>query len=477
MKVITQDDYNIINQQTTERYIKLNILDFQYNVVDEISGNMTNCSVQCDANSDLRRSCNATLVVTDNSFDIQAGGKIFLDKMIQLYIGLKNLYTQEIQWYNQGIYLIDAPNWQFDAMTNTLSFTGLDLMSKLTGARNGQLEGIPTVIKQGESVRSAMIDTLKLGGFTKYLVSECQLEDGTIQAVPYDIEIDQGGYVFDILSALRDILPQYQIYFDVDGVFHYEQILHGDNDPIILDDSTLGNILISENISTDFASVKNYVEVYGRTHNPDYYPSTISVSSDGQTISLAIAEMQEAVEYNQIGFTLPKVANGDIVINVNDGMVEGNLVDSAGLSIEHLDADVYYVAQWQEDGTWLFLGGQQAFATWSDKNPDSPFYINGPVGMIREVLYGGDYDNIISDELALQRAKLEIYWKCRLNDSITIEVVPIPWLDVNILMSHAIKNKESQDTYMIQSFSANYGDVSSTMSITASKYYPYYPAY
>lgn len=124
---ITQNDYNIIKQRNVERYIKVNLLDFQYRTVDEISGNMVSCSVQCDADSDLRRSCSASLVVAKKSFDIQPGGRIFLDRYIQLYVGLKNIYTDEIQWYNQGIYLIDAPTWQYDATNNTLSFSGLIL--------------------------------------------------------------------------------------------------------------------------------------------------------------------------------------------------------------------------------------------------------------------------------------------------------------------------------------------------------------
>ena len=242
---ITQNDYNIIKQRINERYIKVNILDFQYRIVDQISGNLLSCSVQCDADSDLRRSCSVSLVVRDNSFDIQSGGKIWLDKYIQVYIGLKNIYTQEIQWYNQGVYLIDVPSWEYNATTNILTFSGLDLMSKLTGARNGQLQGIPTVIKQGENVREAMIATLALGGFTKYVVSECMNRDGRVQAVPYDIEIDQGGYVYDILSKLRDILPQYQIYFDVDGVFHYDLIPTGDDEPVVITDDIWKSILIS----------------------------------------------------------------------------------------------------------------------------------------------------------------------------------------------------------------------------------------
>lgn len=469
---ITQDDYNIIKQRQTERYIKVNLLDFQYRTVDEISGNMTACSISCDADSDLRRSCNVSLVVINNSFDIQAGGKIFLDKMIQVYVGLKNIHTDVIQWYNQGIYLIDAPTWRYDATNNTLSFSGLDLMSKLTGARNGQLEGVPTVIKQGESVRQAIISTLALGGFAKYIVSECLNRDGSIQAVPYDIEIDQGGTVYDVLAKLRDILPQYQMYFDVSGVFHYELIPSGEDEPVLITDDIWDSVLTGEDINTDFSTVKNYIEVYGRTHDPEHYPSTISVSD--ATIAMTIASLTTLTEFNIIGFTLPSAVSGNIQLSVNSFGAK-KLVDSNGAYITTLDKDVYYVAQYQADGTWLFLGHQQAKAIWSDTNPDSPFYVDGPVGVIRQVLCGGDYEDIMSDELALERAKVEIYWKCRLNDSITLSVVPIPWIDVNIVVSHAPKDTTTENRYIIKSFSVDYGSVSATMSVSMISFYVYYP--
>ena len=471
---ITQNDYNIIKQRINERYVKINILDFQYRTVDEISGNMLSCSVQCDADSDLRRSCSVSLVVRDNSFDIQSGGKIWLDKYIQVYIGLKNIYTQEIQWYNQGIYLIDAPTWKYDATNNTLSFSGLDLMSKLTGARNGQLQGIPTVIKQGESVREAIIATLALGGFTKYIVSDCVNRDGTVQAVPYDIEIDQGGFVYDILSALRNILPQYQIYFDIDGVFHYDLIPTGEDEPVVITDDIWKNILIGEDISTDFASVKNYIEVYGYTHDPEYYPSAISVS--GATVSMTISALTSLSENTGIGFTPSSAVSGNIQLSVNSFGAK-NLVDSNGGFVTSLDADTYYVAMYQANDTWKFLGHQQAQATWSDMNPDSPFYVNGTVGVIRQVLCGGEYENIQSDELALERAKIEIYWKCRLNDSITLNIVPIPWLDVNIVVSHAPKNETEEKRYIVKSYSVDYGSVEATMSVSMISYYGYYPIY
>ncbi len=471
---ITQDDYNIVKQRVVERYIKLELLDFSYNIVDEISGEMTACSVQCDSTSDLRKSCSVGLVAANKSFDVEPGARIFLDRMIRIYIGLKSIRSNEIQWYNQGIFLIDAPSFNYDATTNTITFSGLDLMSKLTGARNGQLEGIPTTIKQGESVREAMIATLKLGGFTKYVISECINRDGSIQAVPYDIEIDQGGYVYDILAKLRDILPQYQIYFDSNGVFHYELIPSGDDEPVLIDDDIWESVLIGEEINTDFASVKNYIEVYGRTHDPEYYPSEISVS--GSVITMTIVKMTSLTENNIIGFTPNENVTGNIQINLN-AFGTKDLVDSNGHYITSLDKNVYYVAQYTKDGKWLFLGHQQAKAVWSDQNPESPFYVGGSIGQIREVLCGGDYDNIMSDELALERAKIEIYWKCRLNDSVTLNIVPIPWLDVNIVVSHALRNSDIQNRYIIKSYSVDYGTITATMSVSMISYYAYYPTY
>ena len=79
----------------------------------------------------------------------------------------------------------------------------------------------------------------------------------------------------------------------------------------------------------------------------------------------------------------------------------------------------------------------------------------------------------MSDEWALQRPKLEIYWKCRLNDSIALTCIPIPWVDVNILVSHAPKNSSRQKKYMVKSFNASYGD-NTTMTINAISYYAYY---
>ena len=127
---------------------------------------------------------------------------------------------------------------------------------------------------------------------------------------------------------------------------------------------------------------------------------------------------------------------------------------------------------------WRFMGHQQAQAISYDNNPSSPFYVGDPigsssVGRIRIVLYGGEYDNIYSDDLAQQRADFEIYQRSRLNDSISMETIPIPWMDANIVISHRFGQKQEPSKYIVKSFSVDYA-TGGTMTINAISWYPYY---
>lgn len=479
---LNQSDYNVLKQRFIKKFIKINLLDFKYNIVDEISGNCIAASINEDANSDLRRSCSVSLVVTDSSFDIKSGGKIWLDKFIQLYVGYENSRTKEIQWYAQGIFLINSPTWVYDGATNELSFSALDLMSKLTGVRNGQLEGIPTTIAKDENVRKAIIKTLELGGFTKYVCDECYTTDDNgkqvIQAVPYDITIDQGGTVYDILCKLRDIIPQYEIYFDVDGVFHYEMIPSGDDEPIVLDDDLLKRIVTSEQIDTDFESVKNYVEIWGHTWDIKYYSDKATTTVENGVIIPTYPEINGLAENTVIGFVLTDDVTYESGLSIRL-IQDRKIVDYAGEPVKSLTKDEIWIFRFKADLTWEYMGHEQAQAISYDDNPESPFYVGNPigsssVGRIRIVLYGGEYDNIYSDNLAKQRADFEIYQRCRLQDSISLSMIPIPWLKTHVLINYSPKGSSVPEKYLIKSISTDYS-ASGAMSINAIKYYPYYP--
>lgn len=622
IKQISQNDYTILKQQTINKYIRLDILDYNFNIVDEVSGDLINLSVSVNADSDLRRSCQVELVVKGNGYKVQSGGKIWLDKYIRPWIGYESIHTGEIQWYNQGVFLINAPTYNYDATTKSLSFEGLDLMSKLTGVRDGQLEGLETIIHQGENVRDVIISTIsQLGGFKKYIVNNCQYQNGEIQNVPNDIEINQGGTVYDILKQLRDILPSYEIFFNTDGTFIYQTIPTGKNESILIDDDLLSQITISEDVAVDFENVKNVVEVWGQTHDVDNFATEVNIN--GNEIELTIPSITSLSAGDIISFDNPTEINSDLILcTVKNASVSGGsgftasswqppfvehavwvdaLVSSActydgqlwhsttvanaylardlnvktykanrfwfnfdtntsvrfdiniapngftNVRIGEVDSDLnqeelhtYYdftssadkvfftlpkgshfidvvVSRptnsdaWAEVditvpsavaetssaimkqtlvplthlsvGThvlvwngvnWTFLGHQQAQAVAKDENPESPFYIYGSVGEIRLVLYGGEYDNIYSDDLAQQRANYELWKRTRLEDTITLTCVPIPWLDVNQLVEYTSHESGETHQYIIKSITTDYNETG-TQTIVMSRYYPLYP--
>ena len=476
---ITQSQYNTAHQNIRNTYIRVNLLNFQFLTVDSLEGNLLKGSVSIDANSDMRRTCNVELVVTDSSYNVQAGGKIWLDKYIQIYVGVDDIRTGETSWTNMGIYLINQPSYRYDAQTHTLSFQGVDLMAKLTGLRNGYVTGLAgedkVLVSVGQNIREIIIGILKQNGFNRYVVSECRNVDGAIQNVPYEMEFEQGSTWWDVLVALRDILPSYQMYFDVDGIFHYDMIPYRANDPIRIDLNTWDNNAISESVDVDFESVKNAVEVYGVIHEPSFFCDSDKATVSNAAISLTVNESFELKEYAMVGFVLPSNASGSITININSTGAK-NLVNSSGKRITSLAKNTYWVIVYQANGTWLFMGHAQAQAKWQDNNPNSPFYVNGTIGKITLPLYGDDYENIQTDELALERAKYEIYLRCRLNDTINVTTVPIYWADVGWKVNYRPLGGDVINQYLVQSISTDLAP-NGKQTWNLSRFYPLYESF
>ena len=560
----TQAEYNLAKQNVRINYYKIILLNYQFQNVGELTGDSIETpSFTIDANSDIRRTCSITLTPRDSSFDIKQGNKIWLDKYVQIFVGQKNIRTKEIEYTNMGIYLINNPQRVYSTTDNTLTIQGLDLMARTTGLRNGNLQGMPYVIPQGSNVRVAIIAVLELAGFTRYVVDECPID------VPNDIRVDVGGTVYQLLTALRDILPNYQIYFDVDGVFHYTLIPSGKNEQIMVDDDIWNVNLIDYQKSTNFESLKNSIEVFGKTHDIKNYGGQSSASGD--TYSITLSSVNSLYRNTKIGFNTSvdvgdtknlsvTIANGTVTypirnedgttpkfneedtyyvvkyvygidhwefVNVQDvenpnvavisddtyivadssvteytdGMTYTFKTPSSGcdsvylpyFQINSLDKieikntvklrnDMVYTLKYfeaslyEEEKYFQFMGEITPYAQIKEENPDSPFYVGGTVGEIRQVLSGGDYDNIYTSDLAMERAKWELYRLCRLQDNVTLDCIPIYWLDVNWLVEITLPNKygeEETEKYIIKSINIGSG-VGATMSVTMMKYYPYY---
>ena len=473
MSEITQAQYNTAKQSQRNISIRINLLNFSKQIIDSIEGQVIGGSITSDANSNMRNTCDIQMVVTDSSFNVEAEGKIWMDRYIQVYIGVEDLKTHQTIWTNKGIYLLNQPTYGYSAESKALSFQGVDMMALLTDMRGGMLSEA-YLIPAGSNVRDVIITILGVNGINEYVVDDCKNSDGSIQPVPYDMTFDIGSTWWDVLESLQSILPNYQMYFDVDGVFHYEPTPYKPNEVVRMDDDIWRQNVISENVSYDFESVKNSVKVLGRTHPVNYFATNVTVNE--ATINLTIPNLTELTDGALIGFTLTKSVYGNIMLNVNNlGAVKLSKLD--GSYVTSLAKGEYWTASYDADNqSWKFLGHVQAVGEWMDDNPNSPFFVGNPAGAIKIVLYGGEYDNIMSDELATQRAEWEIYQRCRMNDSITLTSVPIYWSEVNWMVAYTPLGQDVVNQYLIRSITTDLTH-DGTQTYTLIRWYPYYIQY
>ena len=479
---ITNEDFQAVRQSIQNRRIRIDLLNFNMQTVDSLEGVTLSGQLSINADSDIRRTIALSMVVKDASFEINPGGKIWMDNYIKIYMGIDNVRTGETNWSNLGVYIINDPTRVYDSENNTLEFQAVDLMAKMTGLRNGYIVGVPTIIPQGSSIREAMISVVtQLGGFTKYVI-----EDNP-QEVPYDIQVERAATVYDLLCELRDISPNYECYFDIDGVFHYQLIPSGKDDPILVDNSLWDKVVVGVETTTEFTAVKNFIEVWGHSHEPSVYVDNVTVNGD--TYTGTATGLSALTEYIIVGFVPPSVITGNPKLKIGD-FDALPIVNEDGSPAVFPDADeTYYVLQVQEGAeSFLYLGRQQIYAQIEETNPDSPFYTGGTIGTIRYVCTGDEYDNIWSDDLAMQRAEYELYLHARLVDSITLTGIPVPWLDVNIKTHYVNEdvglvdkkwNVQTQDydlpsTFIIKSIEMGLGEGDS-MTVTMSRFYPLYP--
>ena len=280
---VNQREYNVAKQNGRIIHTKINVLNCDFQVVGEISGVVLDGSTYTiDATSDIRRTCNISLVPTDRSYSAEYGAKIWLDKYLQIFIGIEdNTNNGEIVYSNLGLYLINNPEQVYDATNNTITIAGIDLMAKITGMRNGYLGfdgGITQYqIPMNTGIKQAMTALIRDEcGFPLYSIDQ---PSPTI-LTPYDLSFGLGATAYNMVSQLRDINANYQTYFDVDGIFWFNRIPMGSNEQVMVDDDIWKKVLISYKKSYDFESVKNYIEVFGKTQDDGQTPHGIAYESN-----------------------------------------------------------------------------------------------------------------------------------------------------------------------------------------------------
>lgn len=506
---VQQVDVDILRQRAKTIYTKIQLLNEDMLVMDEIQGAFIDGSVSIDSGSDIRRTFDGTILVKDDSYIASETSRIWIDKRVRVWIGFLYQRTQEIYWYSLGVYNFCDNSFDYDANTKRLKVSCLDMMSSLNGDLGGVLIGSETQIPVDSKIRDVIVKTVtQLGAISKYRIS---YQD---DVVPYDMSWGTGTTVWEILEELRDLYYSYEMYFD-DDTFVCQRIPMDSGEPVIITSDLFDQLVISESLSNSFSEVKNVVEVWGETTKANYYSETGSYADGVYTFNVTGAQVKDNKKFS---FLAP-VTNGAAcqikIINKEtqeDGSTKDvtygpytlyrSSVDDTGedvvIDAGVMEAGKYYVVKLKKE-RFYFVGQTQihAMARLVDKlptqeeaaqdkvnfacdnigyvvNPESPYTIS-KIGERIKVCDGGDYGKIYTDELALQRAEYELYVSSRLTDSVTVECILIPWLDVNNKISYTAHMSSSHEPaqYMISDISFDIGE--GTMKIKMAHFYPYYP--
>lgn len=542
--IITNLDLSLITQPKLDLFIKIEILNEEGSIVAVIQSNIIEGNFKIDSESDIRRTCSMTLKPdASKSIIIDPEGYIWLNKTAKIYIGVKNLRTRQYVWFTQGVYYFKDSSSTYDATTNTLSITACDNMVKLDGSKSGIIGGalnlsIPSYeideetgeITKYNIIRDAMISTLvQLGGIKEYMVDDFGEQNGIEQinsnweqyrsenplwnVIPYDLEFSAGSSVLSVITTLRDLYPNYEVFFDIDGVFIGQMIPNCDNDEIIFDNSFFQKILISENKTLDLTSVRNICEVWGdeididyHIENTTYYSGVFSYHLDGyekyklnDKFSLFISEKNDSETYIKINDldALP-VYNMSTNTFISKGILEKNKTYCFKISriIKNNEKIyiVYLLGQWQPHAITAIVDGktnidyttssglkvkkysEEYFKDKYNCNvisltelPNSPFTVE-KIGELLEVKEGGEYENITSDSLALERAEYENWKLNRLTDSITLKTIIVPFADVNVKCSYKCSDGEQIFNYVVKSIDHNFQEGTTTWTM-----YRHYP--
>lgn len=548
--IITQEDLLIVLQHSSDSRLRLNIevLDAKQKVLDTLNCGLTGGSVSINGESDVRRTANFTIQPTlKEKIKLTENSLLWLNKDIRVSIGLYNTRTKDYKYYPLGCYVYTDTSGTYNATADNLTINCADFMKKLDGTKNGQLGSLiisfPAYEENEETgevikyniIRNAVIDILeKLARITNYRIDDIgeykafpeynenwqqyRNENITWNAIPFDQEFSAGCSVLSILTTFRDLYPNYEMFFDMGSnafICQLKPMCYEDD--IILDNSFLQRVLISENTTVDMTKVRNICEVWGQVIEADFYNESCSYSNNTYTSSIS-GYNDGYYNGDVIALKIPYANQANAKLNINnfDSIPILNEADETPIKANEMKSNevyafkikkkrvdkqdvvsAYLLGQWQvhainvltngrksdkkvtsSDGQEYILYSKEYFQKFYNCErvdftiiANSPFVIE-KLGEILDVKTSEEFENITSNNLATDRAKWENWRNCRLTDNITITTALLPFIDVNQKVSYKRSDSDIEHQYIITSISHDFAGYTTT--ITMYRFYPLY---
>ena len=407
----------------------------------------------------------------------------------------------KIYWYSQGVFAFNQNGFTYSATEHTLKISCVDLVAKLDGTLGGAMIGQKTKIPMGSDIGNAIVKTYELSGMTECVVNYWK------RSVPYDLEYDTGATIWQVLSELRDLYYPFEMYFD-DTTFVCREMTTGYDAPVVMDSKDFEDLIISEDCTYDYSSIRNCVELWGASVEYDAYAAKekVSVTDENNTSSIkataTFTSMEDSPSELSVAFVTPENgykqnvkltvtlylnlqepdSNGNVVTtsktltygpidlysrnidgNGNDVLIDGTTIPKDTVIVVKYDSSTkhFYYQGEQQIHVMVKLVDQIPSSSEQEKekkeenckniryvclsNASDVNWINGSkftiekLGRRNEIFSGEEYENYTTNETAMNCAEYKHWTLSLLTDSVTVECLLVPWLDVNQKVSYIPK--------------------------------------
>lgn len=279
--MFTQDEISLLTNHTRQLKTKIQLLDWNENVLDELQGVCIDGSITSDINSAQRYAGSITLVVKNQSYIPGSTNKFWLNKKVKVYVGLYSPLTEEIIWWNQGIFILNKPKITDSSSEKNIQFDLCDQMAFYDGTLGGNISStMEAKYGTGASISEVIKSLLIKGGCNKFNIDIQVDANGVVRTLPYDFKKDAGTTYYECIKELGSLYMNWEYYFDRNGYFCFKKILNRLTDPIAYDSSQLNKIIIKNNLEPNWSNVKNYVEIWGRVASDGTQPHSIVQNND-----------------------------------------------------------------------------------------------------------------------------------------------------------------------------------------------------
>lgn len=556
---------NIIAPYSTVNQISYQDFDTLYDYVDYAVNNQTNTDL-----TSLQNSISENTVPIDwttsgwnnykTKYNNDTDGWKSIQHPVYAYESNKSIIQFQYPMCHTGIhylYIVEyyptyIPNQIIDIVDTTLTECSVitDYQLDVIGSEYGTIktkgliaDSIETIVQCDESDKSS-------GYIVKGAVNNIYDDktksylDPLYTCLPYDINVDSNITVWSILTKLRDLYPNWQMYFDRDGKFICDRVSAGLDDPCYL--TITDDIVLQKEVSKDLSGFHNVTNVFCPDIEPDFYCNEgkrigggsendyYYVTSEGKQVYMRIykltfntsfensKEIEDYLLENEsiiIGFNcnfsgfngLPDIGDSPRPVFLD---LEFEALDNSSVYIKYIpitkttsEKDTTYIAPpiiadmigYEDTDSIMFkliktdiatpksadtstgydftsfinqgcnlsyIGKMSSVVTTATNDNPNDFYSVESVGNFEQNLSGSDYEKIYTIDDAYTRANYENWKSSRTINTMNLNTITIPWLEVNQ------KIEFEGEQYLINSISRSYKD--NVDSLSLSKFYPLY---